>query len=326
MEGASHMEMTRTIAARPGLLQAVLPGERLLIALLAALLAATVAVTAMRGQAVDWQSFATGIGAAVCLIGIGIYMRAAKGAVCMALGAIGFGVFMAFSGMIAILIFALFPFVNPVIDLQLMAIDAQLGYIWPDFVERMAYWPWVGIALGHVYNSSVPQVALTIIILAAMNRSTDLHRFLFVGILTMAVIVPIWVIWPSVGPSAYVTVPADIQSRIGLVFDADQGVHLAALARNGLAVITPDQVNGVIAFPSFHMVMALMVAWFCWATPARWPALLLNAAMVPATLSHGAHHLVDLMAATVLFFACVWVASRVIPQGAMALGIHGAKP
>ncbi|MGL4321273.1 MAG: phosphatase PAP2 family protein [Paracoccaceae bacterium] len=320
------MDLTKTITARPGLMQATLPGERLLIALLAALLVATVTLTTLRGQAVEWQSFVTGIGAAVCLIGMGLYMRMAKNAERMAHGAIGFGVFMAFSGLIAILIFSLFPFVNPVIDHQLMAIDAQLGYVWPVFVESVAKWPWVGIALGHVYNSSVPQVALTIILLAAMNRGVQLHRFLFVGIVSMVIIVPIWVIWPSVGPSAYVTVPVEIQARIGLVFGADQGAHLAALARDGLAVITPDQVNGVIAFPSFHMIMALMVAWYCWPTPARWLALVLNAAMVPATLSHGAHHLVDLIAATVLFFFCVWVANRMIPDQPMVLGFRSSKP
>jgi PAP2 superfamily len=314
MEGANHMALTETTQAKPRLALTIQPAERLLIGLLCALMAATLVLTTWRGQAVAWQGFATGIGAAFGVIALGIYIRAAKNAPRIAHAAIGFGVFMAFSGLIAILIFSLFPFANPAIDTQLMAIDARLGYVWPDFVTALSRWPLFGIALGHVYNSAVPQIAITIMLLAALNRGTDLHRFLFIGILAMAITVPIWVIWPSLGPSAYVTVPTDVQARIGLVFGAEQGAHLLALGRDGLAVITPDAVNGVIAFPSFHMVMALMVAWFCRTTPARWPALALNAAMVPATLSHGAHHLVDLMAATVLFFACVWVAGRVIPD------------
>jgi hypothetical protein len=288
------------------------PAERLLIGLLLALALLTVTVAHLRGQAVDWPAFGTGIGAAFGMIGLGLYIRATKGAQRIAHAAIGFGVFMAFSGLIAILIFSLFPFTAPMIDLTLIALDARLGYDWAAFVTWVASAPLPGTLLGYVYHSSVPQVALTIGLLAALNRGTDLYRFLLVGVITMAGAVAIWSVWPSLGPSAHASIPADVQARIGLVFGAEGGARLLQLAQDGLPVITPDAIMGVIAFPSYHMVMALMVAWYCRNTPARWPALILNAAMIPATLSHGAHHLVDLLAATVLFALCVWLAGRLI--------------
>ncbi|MGL5011453.1 MAG: phosphatase PAP2 family protein [Paracoccaceae bacterium] len=290
------------------------PAERLLISILVALGVMTVTVANFRGQAVDWLAFAPGVGAAFVMIALGFYVRAVKGAVRVAHAAVGFGVFMAFSGMIAILIFSLFPFVRPTIDADLIALDARLGYDWAGFVAWVARVPLAGTILGYVYHTSIPQIAVTIALLAALNKGAELHRFLFVGVVTMFGAVAIWSLWPSIGPSAYTVIPADMQASIGLVFGSEGGARLLDLAHNGVPLITPDVVNGVIAFPSYHMVMAWMVMWYCRTTPARWPALILNFAMIPATLSHGAHHLIDLIAATVLFFGCVWLAYRLIPD------------
>ena len=44
------------------------------------------------------------------------------------------------------------------------------------------------------------------------------------------------------------------------------------------------------------MIMALMVVWFSRGTFAFLPLTAVNTAMVPATLTHGGHHLVDLLA------------------------------
>jgi membrane-associated phospholipid phosphatase len=60
------------------------------------------------------------------------------------------------------------------------------------------------------------------------------------------------------------------------------------------------------------MIMACMVVWFTRGTVLFLPAVTLNAFMVPATLSHGGHHLVDLLAGVVVFSGCVWLSGRLI--------------
>ena len=39
-----------------------------------------------------------------------------------------------------------------------------------------------------------------------------------------------------------------------------------------------------------------------------------NLLMVPATLVHGGHHLVDLLGGVAVFAACLWLAHRAVPE------------
>ena len=284
-----------------------------LLVLVGLVCAACVVNATARDQAVAWWDFLPAFGASVLLIAIGMYIRATRPMPQLALGAIGFGVFMAFTGSVAIFIYTLFPVANPLIDASLMRADAALGYVWTDFVGLIARHAGVGIGLRYVYLSILPQMVGVIILLAALNRPGVLHRFLTVGIVCMLVTLGFWWICPSVGPGAYAAVSDEIQSRINLVLDAAYGAELRRLTREGLPLITPDRITGVIAFPSFHMVMACMVVWFTWGTWAFRPALVINIAMVPATLSHGGHHLVDVLAGIVTFAMCVWWVNRLVP-------------
>lgn len=170
------------------------------------------------------------------------------------------------------------------------------------------------MVLGYVYQSALFQILLTIVLLAALARETALHRFLFVGILTLILAVSIWWLVPSVGPSAFLSIPESDRLATGLYFNPAYGAYLRNLVEIGPRVISPEIITGVVAFPSYHMIMALMVVWFTRGTFAFLPALVTNIAMVPATLIHGGHHLVDLFAAVVVFAFAVWVANRLIPS------------
>ncbi len=285
-----------------------------LLALVGLLCVGCVVNAAVRDQAVAWGGFFPAFGASAMLVVIGMYIRATRPMPQLALGAIGFGIFMSFTGSVAIFIYTLFPVVYPVVDLSLMGVDAALGFVWTDFVKFIASYPLLGIGLRYVYLSILPQMVAVIILLAVLNRTIPLHRFLTVGIFCMIVTVAIWWLFPSVGPGAYAMVPIEVQAKIGLVLDAAYGAELRRLSTEGMAIITADRITGVIAFPSFHMIMACMVVWFTRGTWAFIPALAVNIAMVPATLSHGGHHLVDVFAGAVTFALCVWLVNRLIPM------------
>lgn len=289
-------------------------GEVLQLLMVVAICIACVTNAIWANQSVAWGAFFPAFAASAGLVLIGVYIRATRQMPRLALGAIGFGVFTLFTGSIAIFIFTLFPVVNPLIDPILIGIDAWLGYSWPRFVEHIAAYPTFGLALRYVYLGALPQVVAMIVLLSFLGTANALHRFLAVGILCMIVTVAVWWLFPSVGPAAYNMVSAEIQNQIGLVVNASYGADLRRLASVGLPVITPAQINGVIAFPSFHMIMACMVVWFARGTVAFVPMLLFNIAMVPATLSHGGHHLVDVLAGVVTFCGCLAVVYRLIPN------------
>jgi hypothetical protein len=303
------MQATTRITTGTGI--ALQRAEIILSAMVVAIGLAAVVNAALRDQAVAWAAFAPALAASAALVALGGWMRAQRAMHRMALASIGTGVFMGFAGVSAIFIYTLFPLHNTVIDPILMRWDAAVGYVWLDVVTWLADHAPVGQVLGLIYHSSLVQILGLIVMLAALDRGQALHRFLATGIIGMAVTVAIWWTIPSIGTAPHALVPEDVAARSGLFSDAAMGAFLRQLADHGAAVVTPEVITGVISFPSFHMFMALMCLWFARGT-WLWPLYLpLNAAMVPATLVHGGHHLIDLAAALVLFVLCTRVAARV---------------
>lgn len=288
--------------------------EWVLLSLIVALCISCVLNAAAMDQAVDWAAFIPAIGASFALILMGVYVRATRQMLRMALGAIGFGIFAAFSSCIAIFIYTLFPLIHPLIDPTLISYDAAVGFSWLGFVEFIGGYPVFGIALHYIYLSILPQVVCVIILLSFLNRTTDLHRFLATGIVCMIVTVGFWWLFPSVGPAAFGMVSPELQEKIGLIANAAYGADMRQLATEGIDVITPLRITGVIAFPSFHIVMACMVVWFTRGTWAFLPLVLVNLFMIPATIVHGGHHLIDLAGGLLIFTACVWAVTRLIPK------------
>lgn len=266
-------------------------------------------------RSVNWPPFILGYVASLGFLGIGAYVRGAKATPRLALALVAFGVFAGFTAASSVLIYALLPLPNPMVDDQLTKIGHWMGYDWQALVLAMTRYPTATRVLGMVYQSALPQLALTICLLAVYGRAVALHRFILVGIVTLAICVAVWWAWPSVG---YVgTLPlTDAQlAAAGLIYPQDYGAFLTRLLMQGPGYITPEVVTGVVGFPSYHTVMACLVVWYCWRTVLFIPALLVNLAMLLATLVHGGHHLIDVIGGIAVFTLGVWIANRLIrPQ------------
>ena len=292
--------------------------ERFLVAfvLAAELIAISTALFLQRD--VDWRPFLTSFAAALGFVVIGAYTRRTMGSPRLALALVGVGIFAAFTAASSVTIFSLLPLSNPMIDDVLTQTGHWVGYDWQKLIAAMTAYPTISRALGYVYHSALPQILLTIGLLAFHGHELPLHRFLLVGMLTLIVAVSIWWVWPSVGYVGVVPLPLDVLAANGMTFGTHYGDFLTRLLQEGPGRITPDSITGVVGFPSYHMVMALMVVWYCQRTFLFVPILLLNIAMIPATLVHGGHHLIDLVGGLAVFALGVWVANRLIKPEAQA--------
>lgn len=289
--------------------------ERLMLTFIGlfGLLAAVLALVLQRN--VNWPPFLAGYIGTLGFAAIGGYVRQMKATPRLALALVGTAIFAGFTAVSSVFIFTLFPLANQLIDPALIQIDQSLGYHWPGLVAWLAQHPGIAQGLGYVYHSSLPQILLTIVLLAALSREAALHRFLLVGIVTLIIAVAIWWMVPSVGPSAFQPIAEADRIATGLYYSPAYGQYLRSLVEVGPHQISPEVITGVVAFPSYHMIMALMVVWFTRGTSAFVPAALVNTAMIPATLSHGGHHLVDLIGGLAVFAIGVWIANRLIrPQ------------
>lgn len=284
-----------------------------LLAVVLALLLVTILHDVLLPSAVDWAGFAPMIAATLALVALGAFIRMNRPRPQLAAFAVCFGLFCSFSAVVAIFIFQLFPFERPTIDRALISVDAALGYDWSAFLLLLAQWPAFGQFLGWVYAAAIPQLVVVIVALAVQGRERALHRFLWVGVGGMAVTVLIWRLLPSVGPSPYHEIPAEA-ALIGLVVDGDYAARLMQYASEGVPVIRPDLLIGVVAFPSFHMFMACMGLWFARGTVVFPAMVMVSGLMIPATLGHGGHHLTDLIASVFLFAALAALAARFLPD------------
>jgi len=79
-----------------------------------------------------------------------------------------------------------------------------------------------------------------------------------------------------------------------------------------MLLVNPNDLEGIITFPSFHVAGGLMVTW-AFRRYRRWCAALalLNIWLIAATVMTGAHYVVDVLATFALFPLGVWLWRRV---------------
>jgi membrane-associated phospholipid phosphatase len=176
----------------------------------------------------------------------------------------------------------------PLVDAALLRADRALGFDWSGWTAVAHADPRVAWTLMRAYDSLIPQVVAAVLALALWRSATPLLlRLVATGLATVVL--------------------SGIAPAIGMRLDAAHVPHLLALRADRLAIVDPARLEGLIAFPSYHAVLAVLVAHALRSTPrvVRLPALALNAVMLVATISVGGHYLVDVLAGCALALAAI---------------------
>lgn len=284
-------------------------GEIKYLSLGLAALVAVVILSAWRGQAIDWMSFQAIYGSALGLLAIGIYLRTCKQAerfACVTVALAGYALFGVSMG----IVFHIFmPRPEPVLDEFLLRVDHYFGYHWPDAVAWLAReYAWLGKILSYVYLSSFAQLILVVVMLGATGRAGRLDMLLLTGMIGLFLTFVVWQMFPNLSMGIHYPIPAEAEQAIRLVTNTSYGQALKDAALNGIPVISNDTMLGVVAFPSYHTVMACLTVWFAFRTLAFWPVLLINIVMIPAIHIHGAHHILDFVGGILVFLAALRLA------------------
>lgn len=288
--------------------------EAVLIGTLLMVIALCPVLAILKSQPIAWKEFGIGLAPTAGLLAVGLYIRQFKNQPRIAQLAIANSLFLGFMGITTLLIYLRFPIADLAFDKQLMKLDATVGYSWPAFVETIASYPEFGRLLRLVYYSSLPQLFFMVGFLALAGRAETLNRAMLAGSLSLLLTTLIWWVAPSVGPSVFFDLPEGLEDKIRLVTGSSYADILRSLSNQGLEVITPSDIVGTIAFPSYHTVMALIVVWYLRRTILFVPALVINMAMVPAILSHGGHHLTDFAGGIAIFAFSAWLSARPVLQ------------
>ena len=200
-----------------------------------------------------------------------------------------------FSAAASLLSYLLLTIAGPRIDIQLASIDQAMGFSWPAMMGFVSRHPPANLILSWAYFSVMPQTALLVLLLGWRNRCADLYGFCLALSMATILTLSIWTAFPSFGAFSVFTLPAPVASRLGLALGFDYGRVLVAMLRDGPGFISPSELRGLVGFPSFHTVQALVLIWYARNLPVvRWLALALNVVVLVAIPVQGGHHLIDM--------------------------------
>jgi hypothetical protein len=181
----------------------------------------------------------------------------------------------------------------PLRDAQLARIDTMIGFDRTALLHLVMANQWMRIILPIAYSSLFLQTIFSTVYLA-LNGFSDRNRELFI----MAAIACIATnlisgAFPAIGPH-----PPLAPFQQALIDVRNSGWNLISLGK----------MQGIVTFPSFHTVLAVLFV-YVHRPPCRsfLPILMLNLLMLVAVPFWGHHYFIDEIAGAVLALACIFV-------------------
>ncbi|MGI4747621.1 MAG: phosphatase PAP2 family protein [Janthinobacterium lividum] len=148
----------------------------------------------------------------------------------------------------------------PLIDVSLARADAILGLYTPTLVAWMAPYSIITSVLEVAYVSTVPMVFATVILLGLRRRETRMWELCFVFAATAPVCAFLAAGAPAIGAFTYYGVSPDILTMLPTGAGRFFLPVFQAYHSRTVNVIDVRHLEGVVEFPSFHAIMALMTA------------------------------------------------------------------
>jgi membrane-associated phospholipid phosphatase len=148
------------------------------------------------------------------------------------------------------------------------------------------------------------------VMLGLRGNAAKTYRFCIAVAVGALISILFWALAPSFGAMSVYHLSPAVARAIRTSVDSEYGEVLLAMLRNGPGFISPSDVRGLIGFPSYHGVLALIVIWYGRSVQRLfWPLLVLNALVLVATPVQGGHHLVDVLASFPVAALAIFLAS-----------------
>jgi PAP2 superfamily len=203
----------------------------------------------------------------------------------------------AFSAAGAVSTYLAATFALPLRDAEFIAIDASMGFhwlAWYRFIE--AHRP-IQLPLFIAYFTFLPQIIGSILYFAHTEQTSRNAEMVWIAMPALIVTTIVSAMLPAIGPYVhYFGHPtADI-------------VALTSLRAGGAQTFAIDRMQGIITFPSFHTILAIVFI-YVHRPPSRSfvPVAILNVLMLLGIPSEGHHYLIDMISGAVVAAICIAV-------------------
>lgn len=181
----------------------------------------------------------------------------------------------------------------PLADHALAHIDQAIGFQVPAILHWVVPHPWVRVLFSQSYNLLFLIIVLGAVVPALRYRWTAVKELLVATVFSTLAGSVLFALAPAVGPwTVYGFPPSALQSTCQNLF---------LTLRSGVPYLLNENDTGIICFPSFHALLAVLscVA-LCSIRPLRIPAILVTVAIILSTLVTGWHYVTDVIAGLLL--------------------------
>jgi membrane-associated phospholipid phosphatase len=285
---------------------------RLKLILTGALVVIDAAWIVWRGFVFDLASLATCIGMTALVAIIGFVYTRLRPDERLATMSTQTAILLAYSAAAGIFSYLVATLDRPLIDDVLVKCDAALGFDWYAYVAFVNARPWLGVLSSIVYQTTLAQIALSVVVLSMLGRTDRTREMTLVVMVSSFFCVVISGILPSAGALAYYHPSAAFYMQNHPVVDLAYKQQFFDI-RNGLVThLGLTDLHGLVAFPSYHVGLSaiLMIAfrgvkrWF-------WPIVALNILVILSTPIDGGHHLSDGLGGVVLALVSAAIVVRI---------------
>jgi len=192
----------------------------------------------------------------------------------------------------------------PLVDSGLARIDAAMHFHTVDIVHLFARIPRVQHALYIAYALLWVLVVASLLIPTLGGRGVDSRRYVFAVLIASIMTALLFAFWPAAGPWTVQNFPPN----------GDQAEVVGALAALKSGQPLPEDVKtAVVAFPSFHVILAVLSVVALWNTRwVRWFAVVFGAMICVSTITTGWHYGIDVIGGLAVTYLAQVVACMAI--------------
>jgi hypothetical protein len=190
----------------------------------------------------------------------------------------------------------------PLRDAFFASMDRALGFNVPAIATWISAHPFLCAISDRSYNLLFLLLPAAMFIPPLIGKREASETFIVANTAALLISFPIFTLLPAIGPWVNSTFPGN---------EAQQACQATIVALHSGS--TTAAVAGVVCFPSFHTIWALLSARSLWSL--RWlriPAALVAGAVVISTVTTGWHYVVDVLAAFLVAAASLRTARWVV--------------
>jgi membrane-associated phospholipid phosphatase len=173
----------------------------------------------------------------------------------------------------------------PLVDAGLTRIDHTFGFDWLRWADFINSHPAFHAVTFTAYMSPIVQALVSAAIFSHVRPGKRNAEMLFTLVLGLILVILIYTFFPELGPASLVGEHNQMEASI------------LALRAGSLG---PLPYVGIVSFPSYHTVMAIVFTFSHRRLRSFWPVALLNTLMLFGTPTFGDHYFTDMLGGTLV--------------------------